>query len=314
MSGFELLPQQASTQAPQTDLLYLFLVFVSAAIVILIVLLMLVFSIRYRRGSAAPRPELRMLTTREFEIGWTAGALFLALFIFGWTGSVRLSMLAAPENAIEIHVQGKQWMWKIQHPNGIREINALHVPVNEPVRLIMTSEDVIHSFFVPAFRIKEDVVPGLYTQTWFKATETGSQHLFCTQFCGTQHSRMIGEIVVMNHDDYARWLREQPQPGDLAAEGASLFKALGCSGCHIGNSAIRAPSLAGIYGRLVHLSDGRTVTMDDAFIRDCILEPRKNVPAGYDPKMPSFKGEVSDGEILRLTAYIRSLKSTGPSG
>ncbi len=314
MSGFELFPGQASTQAPQTDLLYILMSVFSVAIIVLIVTLMVAFSIRYRRGSAAPRPELKMLTTREFEIGWTAATFFLALFIFAWTGSVRLSMIAAPKNALEIHVEGKQWMWKIQHPNGVREINNLHVPVGEPVRLIMTSQDVIHSFFLPAFRVKEDVVPGRYTQVWFKATQIGPQHIFCTQFCGTQHSRMIGEVVVMNREDYARWLREQPQPGDLAAEGAGLFRALGCSGCHMGNSAVHAPSLAGIYGRAVHLSDGRTLTVDDAYIRDCILEPYKNVPAGYEAIMPSFQGQVDDGQILRLTAYIRSLNSTGPSG
>jgi cytochrome c oxidase subunit II len=313
MTGFELFPEQASTQARQTDLLYLLLVLVSAAIVILIVILLVTFSIRYRRGSAAPRPELRMLTTREFEIGWTAATFFMFLFIFAWTGSVRLSMLAAPKNALEIHVEGKQWMWKIEHPNGVREINALHVPVNEPVRLIMTSQDVIHSFFIPTFRVKQDVVPGLYTELWFKATQTGPQHIFCTQYCGTQHSRMVGEAVVMSHDDYARWLKEQAPLADLAAEGAALFRSLGCSSCHEGQ-AIHAPPLAGIYGHPVQLTDGRVLTVDDAYIRNCILDPTKHVPVGYEPLMPSFKGQVGEDEILRLTAFIRSLHSTGTSG
>jgi cytochrome c oxidase subunit 2 len=313
MRGFELFPPQASTQASQTDLLYLFLILASAAIVILVVTLIVVFSIRYRRGSAAPRPELRPLTSREFEIGWTAATFFLFLFIFAWTGSVRLSMLAAPKNAIEIHVEGKQWMWKIQHPNGAREINSLHVPVNVPVRLIMRSQDVIHSFFVPAFRIKQDVVPGRYTQTWFKATQTGTQHLLCTQFCGTQHSRMVGEIVVLSHDDYARWLREQAPQGDLVAEGARLFRSLGCSGCH-DNPAIQAPRLAGIYGTTVQLTGGGTAKVDDDYLRDCILEPEKHLPLGYEPLMPSFKDQISSDGILRLIAYIRSLHSTGLSG
>jgi cytochrome c oxidase subunit II len=313
MTGFELFPPRASSQAWETDLLYLFLVLASAAIVILIVALVVVFSIRYRRGSAAPRPELRLLTTREFEIGWTAATFFLFLFIFAWSGSVRLSMLAPPQNAIEIHIEGKQWMWKVQHPNGTREINSLHIPVNEPVRLIMTSQDVIHSFFVPAFRIKQDVVPGRYTQTWFKATKAGTQHLFCSQFCGTQHSRMVGEIVVMSPDDYARWLREQAPQGDLVAEGAALFRSLGCSECH-DNPAIRAPRLAGIYGTTVQLAGGGTAKVDDDYLRDCIIDPEKHVPLGYEPLMPSFKDQVSSDDILRLIAYIRSLHSTGLPG
>lgn len=318
MRGFELFPEAASTQAYQTDRLFLLLFVVSAAIVLLVVTLVVVFSIRYRRDSTVSRPELAALTSREFEIAWTSGTFFLALFLFGWTGSTQLSTLAAPKNAIEVHVEAKQWMWKTQHSNGVREINALHVPVNEPVRLIMTSEDVIHSFFVPAFRIKKDVLPGRYTETWFKATQIGTQHLFCTQYCGTQHSHMIGEIVVMTHDDFARWLRAQPEAGDLAKQGEALFVSLGCSGCHATSTAtqpiglaVHAPGLAGVYGGPVHLSDGRTVIADDAYIRDSILQPAKDVVAGYEPLMPSFQGLVGDDEILRLTAYIRSLKDKG---
>lgn len=215
---------------------------------------------------------------------------------------------------MEIHVVGKQWMWKTQHSNGAREINALHVPVNEPVKVIMTSEDVIHSFYVPDFRIKRDVLPGRYTETWFNATKTGTFHLFCTQFCGTEHSRMIGEIVVMPKDEFAKWLHEQPQSADISKEGAALFASLGCASCHEGKSRVHAPQLAGLYGRPVRLRDGRVLTADDAYIRETILEPDKHVVAGYEPLMPSFEGLVGDDEILRLTAYIRSLKGKGGTG
>ena len=219
--------------------------------------LILTFSLRYRRGTGARRGPLRELVAREFEITWTAATFFLFFFLFWFTASAQFTTLVPPRDAMEVHVTGKQWMWKTQHGNGAREINTLHVPVNVPVRVVLTSEDVIHSFFVPAFRIKRDVLPGRYLETWFKATKTGTFHLFCTQFCGTQHSRMIGSVVVMPQDEFAKWLRAQPQADDIAKEGAALFVSLGCAGCHEGNSAVHAPGLAGVYGGPVQLSDGR---------------------------------------------------------
>ena len=218
---------------------------------------------------------MREFVAREFEIGWTAATFFLFFFIFWFTASAQFTTLVPPRNAMEVHVTGKQWMWKTQHGNGAREINALHVPVNVPVRVVLTSEDVIHSFFVPAFRIKRDVLPGRYLETWFKATKTGTFHLFCTQFCGTQHSRMMGSVVVMPQEEFAKWLRAQPQADDIAKEGAALFVSLGCAGCHEGNSAVHAPHLNGVYGGPVQLSDGRTVVADDAYIRDFILQPAR---------------------------------------
>jgi cytochrome c oxidase subunit 2 len=220
-----------------------------------------------------------------------------------------MSALVPPKDAIEIHVVAKQWMWKTQHPNGAREINTLHVPVNEPVRLVMTSEDVIHSFFVPEFRIKQDVLPGRYTRTWFNATMPGLYHLFCTQFCGSEHARMTGELVVMSRADYARWLANQPSGSDIAREGEAVFRSLGCSGCHDAASTVRAPKLAGLYGDPVALADGSRATADDAFIRDMILQPKAHAIAGYQPIMPSYSGLIGDDEMLRLTAYIRSLKA-----
>jgi cytochrome c oxidase subunit 2 len=311
MNWLRLLPEQASTQAPIIDGVYLLLVGVSAAIVALVVGLILTLSLLYRRGTGARRGPLRELVAREFEITWTAATFFLFFFLFWFTASAQFTTLVPPRDAMEVHVTGKQWMWKTQHGNGAREINALHVPVNVPVRVVLTSEDVIHSFFVPAFRIKRDVLPGRYLETWFKATKNGTFHLFCTQFCGTQHARMIGSVVVMPQDEFAKWLRAQPQADDIAKEGAALFVSLGCAGCHEGNSAVRAPGLAGVYGGPVQLSDGRSVVADDAYIRDSILQPGKDIVAGFQNQMPSFNGLVDDSEILRLSAYIRSLKDKG---
>ncbi len=311
MNWLELLPEQASTQAPDVDAVYLLLVGVSAAIVLLVAGLVLTFSLRYRRGTTAERGPLRERVAREFEIGWTSATFFLFFFIFWFTASSQFTALVPPRNAMEVHVIGKQWMWKTQHSNGAREINTLHVPVNVPVRVVLTSEDVIHSFFVPAFRVKRDVLPGRFLESWFKATKTGTYHLFCTQFCGTQHSRMIGSVMVLPQEEFAKWLRAQPQADDIAKEGAALFVSLGCAGCHEGNSAVHAPGLNGIYGGPVQLSDGRTVVADDAYIRDSILQPGKDIVAGFENKMPSFQGLVDDSEILRLTAYIRSLKDKG---
>ena len=301
------MPEVASTQAVQTDLIYVALLALSGVIMLLVAALVLVFSIRYRRGSKARRGAMPRVMSMEFEIGWTSATLFLALFIFWWVSSGQLSALVAPKDALEIHVVAKQWMWKTQHANGAREINELHVPVDTPVRLVMTSEDVIHSFFVPAFRMKKDVLPGRYTETWFEPTKLGVFHLFCAEYCGSEHSRMIGRIVVVQKDAYGRWLAAQPQGDGLAKEGEAVFRGRGCSGCHSEASKVHAPNLNGLYGRAVQLTDGRTVTADEAYLRDSMLMPRQDVAAGYEPIMPSYVGILTEGEIISLTAYIRSL-------
>jgi cytochrome c oxidase subunit 2 len=304
------MPESASVQAVQTDRIYSLLLAFSVVIVVIVGGLVIVFSIRYRRGSKADRAELPPIMSREFEIGWTSATLFLALFIFWWVSSTQLSALVPPKNAIEIHVVAKQWMWKTQHANGAREINELHVPIDAPVRLVMTSQDVIHSFFVPAFRMKQDVLPGRYTETWFRATKLGSFHLFCAEYCGSEHSRMTGRIVVVSQDEYGSWLTAQPQGDGLAKEGEAIFRARGCSGCHAEASKVHAPKLRGLYGRAVQLADGRTVTADDAYLRDSMLLPKRDITAGFEPIMPSYKGILTDGEIISLTAYIRSLSTT----
>jgi cytochrome c oxidase subunit II len=303
------MPVSASVQAMQTDRIYGLLLAFSVVIVVIVGALIVVFSIRYRRGSKAARGELPRIMSREFEIGWTSATLFLALFIFWWVSSTQLSALVPPKNALEIHVVAKQWMWKTQHANGAREIDELHVPIDVPVRLVMTSQDVIHSFFVPAFRMKKDVLPGRYTETWFRATKLGSFHLFCAEYCGSEHSRMTGHIVVLPQEEYGRWLAAQPQADNLAKEGEAIFQARGCSGCHAEASKVHAPKLRGLYGQAVQLADGRTVTADDAYLRDSMLLPKKDIAAGFEPIMPSYKGILTDGEIISLTAYIRSLST-----
>ncbi|CCD98325.1 cytochrome c oxidase subunit II [Bradyrhizobium sp. STM 3809] len=302
---------EASTHAVTVDRIFYLLLVLSGATVVLVFGLILLFAVRYRRGSSAKRGPMPEFLRREFEIGWTLATLLSFVFLFWWAGSADLSSLAAPAGSLEIHVVAKQWMWKTQHPSGAREINALHVPLGQPVHLLMSSQDVIHSFFVPAFRVKQDVVPGRETDIWFQASKLGVFPLLCAEYCGTDHSVMRGKITVMRPEDYARWLVQQPEGDDLAHEGAKLFVSQGCSGCHAGSSNVHAPRLAGIYGRMVQLSDGRTVKADDGYIRDSILQPKRDVVAGYDAIMPSFKGLLDDGELQSLTAYIRSLAEEG---
>ncbi len=306
--GFPLFPGEASTQAVHTDRIFMWLMLIAIVVVVLVFGLIVTFAYRYRNGSRAPRGELPAWMQRDFEIGWTAATLFLFLFLAWFTAASSLGSLAPNKGAMQIHVVAKQWMWKTQHPNGAREINALHVPIDTPVTLVMTSQDVIHSLFVPQFRVKQDVLPGRYTQTWFEATKTGTYHLLCTQLCGTEHARMVGEVVAMTPDDYAKWSAAQPQADDIAKEGEGLFRSLGCSGCHALGSTVHAPALVGLYGKPVHLSDGRTVNADDAYLRDSILQPGRDIVDGYPNIMPSFSGLVGDEEILALTAYIRSLR------
>ncbi|GEP09046.1 Cytochrome c oxidase subunit 2 [Methylobacterium gnaphalii] len=298
-------PESASVQAAKVDMIFTGLTLISAGIVALVIGLVVTFAIRFRRGSRANRGELPSLVSSEFEIGWTAATLFVFLFIFWWATSIEIGAYSAPKDAMEVHVVAKQWMWKTQSASGAREINELHVPVGAPVRLILTSQDVIHSFYIPAFRLKRDALPYQQTETWFQATKTGSFHLLCTEFCGTDHSRMLGRVIVMEPQDYARWLSAQPERDGLAELGERLFTARGCSGCHDAGSKVHAPSLAGIWGQAVPLEGNRTATVDEAYLRDSILQPKRDVVVGYEPIMPSYEGLLTDGEIQSLVAYIR---------
>jgi cytochrome c oxidase subunit II len=300
--GFPLHPQDASSIAPAVDHLYYFLTAVDLFFTALIFLTIFYFAIRYRRRSENDRPP-KVKTHMALELTWTIIPAILCAIMFTWSASIYIRESRPPRASMEIFVVAKQWMWKIQHPNGRREIDALHIPVDTPVKLTMTSQDVIHDFFVPAFRVKHDVVPGSYEYLWFKATKVGKYHFFCAQYCGTNHSKMRGWVYVMKPADYERWLHEGVKPVSMAEAGAQLYEKFGCITCH---GTGKGPSYTGLYGSEVKLSDGSTVLADDAYLRESILFPTAQIVAGYRPIMPTFKGQLTEEEILDLIAYIKS--------
>jgi cytochrome c oxidase subunit II len=305
--GFPLFPEQASTMAGRVDALFYFLLGVAAFFVSLIFFLVVFFAVKFRRRSEDERP--RAITGNlGLEIFWTVVPLALTMVMFVWGALLFFDTYNPPRNAVEINVVAKQWMWKVQHPEGQREINELHVPVGQPVKLMMTSEDVIHDFFVPAFRVKKDVLPGRYSTVWFQAIKPGEYHLFCAQYCGTQHSGMIGRIVVMEPADYVRWLGGGATGVSMTEAGVKLFQRLGCSTCHRQDGTGQGPSLVGLFGKPVQLQGGKKVTADENYIRESILDPRAKITAGYQPVMPFFKGLISEDGILQIMAYIKSLK------
>lgn len=304
---FPLFPERASTMASRVDNLYFFLIAISAFFVLLIAGLIVVFSVRYRRRRSGEvgtdvQPSLLL------EALWIAVPASIAMVIFVWGAWVYFAMASVPNDALDVYVVGKQWMWKFQHPGGQREINELHVPVNRPVRLTMTSEDVIHDLYLPAFRIKADVIPGRYVTAWFEATKVGTYHLFCAEYCGTQHSGMVGRVVVMEPPEYQAWLGGGTGEGSMASAGEKLFRDLGCITCHQETGQGRGPTLQGLFGRQVALQSGQIVTADEEYIRESILNPATKVVAGFMPIMPTFQGLVSEEQVLQLIEYIRSLQ------
>ena len=309
-------PEQASTVAPEVDALYLYLVAITLFFSVAITATIVFFALRYRRRDPGevPRPNAGSL---KLETLWTVIPLVIAMTIFAWGASVYFKLYRPlNEDAIEVYVVGKQWMWKFQHQEGQREINELHVPVGSRVRLTMTTEDVLHSLYVPAFRIKMDVVPGRYTYAWFQATKPGRYELFCAEYCGTNHSGMTGYVVVMEPTEYQAWLSGGATDSP-AAQGQKLFQDIGCATCHREDSQGRGPMLQGLFGKPVMLQSGQTVTADEAYIRESILNPRAQVVQGFQPIMPTYQGQVSEEQILQLISYIRSLgtqPSTGASG
>jgi cytochrome c oxidase subunit 2 len=301
-----LFPEQASTMAHRVDALFFFLCGVTGTMAILIAGLLCYFAFRYRRRRADERTP-RIIGNDRLEWFWTIAPLFVFLAMFVWGASVYTSLTQPPPDAPEVYVVGKQWMWKIQHPDGQSEINKLTIPVDRPVKLTLTSEDVIHSFYVPAFRTKIDVIPGRYVQTWFHPTRTGSFHLFCAEYCGTSHSNMIGTVEVLDRDKYREWLDQKAQ-GSLALKGRQLFLKLQCITCHSANAEARAPVLEDLYQKTVQLKNGRTVVADDAYLRESILYPEAKVVQGWEPLMPTFKGQVDEEELIQLLAFIKSLR------
>ena len=307
-ASFAWLAPGASVAAGRTDLLFTAMLGLCAGMALLLAALIVVFAVRYRRGRAADRSHP---PTHAFglEAAWTAAPLALFVGLFAWSAVDYVRATRPAPEALPVYVVAKQWMWKLQHRNGRREINELHVPLGEPVRLVMTSQDVIHSLFVPAFRIKQDVVPGRYTSLSFTATRLGSFHLFCAEYCGSEHSAMLGRVVVMTPADYARWLAEGTSEPGLARRGFERFRRLGCSGCHAAGSTVHAPALEGLLGRTVHLQDGRSLVADENYVRDSMLLPRKDVVAGFEPLMPSFAGQVDEEDIAAIVAYLRSTET-----
>ncbi len=310
--GFRLFPVSASAMAEDVDALFLSLLGLSAILVLGIAGAILYLSIKYRRGSAADRSGAAS-SNLPVEITWIVLPSVINLGIFGWGAAVYFRQQAAPSEALEIHVVGKQWMWKFQHPDGHREINELHVPRGKPVRLKMISEDVIHDVYIPAFRIKQDVLPGEYSSEWFEATALGEYRLFCAEYCGTQHSRMGGKVVVLEPAEYESWLASASQVESPVEAGRRLFAEMSCTTCHRGGGVdSRAPPLDNLFGSAVPLADGTTVVADEDYLRESILRPAAKVVAGYKPIMPPFDRQIGEEGLADLVAYLKSLANQHP--
>jgi cytochrome c oxidase subunit 2 len=307
LHGSALFPAEASTIAPYMDELYFFLILISIVGLVLVGTLIAVFSIRYRQAKNPVPTQIEGSTL--LEATWTIIPLALFLIVFVWGGLLYFRIYNPPPNAMNIYIVGKQWMWKAEHPGGQHEINALHVPVGVPVQLTMISQDVFHSFSIPDFRVKREVIPGRYSTVWFQATTPGTYHLFCTQYCGTLHSGMIGEVTVLSPVDYKKWLQQSTSGMSLAQNGERLFASMGCNSCHNGTAAARGPNLAGVFGSKLTLTDGSQVFVNDAYLRDAILSPSQHVTAGFAPIMPTYQGQISEDGLIDLVEYIKTLQS-----
>ncbi|MGC8741688.1 MAG: cytochrome c oxidase subunit II [Candidatus Sumerlaeaceae bacterium] len=305
---FELFPEQASVLAPRVDALFFYLTGVTVFFTLLIFVLVVVFAIKYRRQSDHDPLPPPIHGSKTLEIIWTGIPLALVAIMFFWGAKVYHDQLRPPNDAYEVLVTGKQWMWKFQHPNGKREINDLHVPAGVPVKLTMGSEDVIHNVYVPAFRMKQDVVPGRWTRTWFQATKTGVYRLFCNQYCGTNHSKMIGRVIVMDPREFQAWLGDEVG-GTPAQAGEVLFSKFACNTCHTDTSGARGPSLTNLYGKTVKFVDGRSVVANEDYLRESLMNPSAKIVEGYQPIMPSFQGLMTEEQVMHVVAYIKSLAS-----
>ena len=307
LTTFAIFPPEASAIAPYTDALYFFLVLITLVGLVIVSILVVTFSILYRKDKNPEATQIEGSTL--LEATWTIIPLALFMVCFVWGALLYFRIYNPPTNAMNIYIVGKQWMWKAEHPGGQHEINALHVPLNKPVQLTMISQDVFHSFSIPAFRVKREVIPGRYTTVWFEATKVGTYHLFCTQYCGTSHSAMIGDIVVMTQDDYKAWLASSISGTSLAQNGEKLFASLSCNACHSGEASARGPNLASVYGSKIQLANGSYTTADEAFLRESILNPSMHSVAGYAPIMPTYQGQISEEGLIDVVEYIKNLNS-----
>jgi len=308
-SSFQIVPESASTLSGDVDALYFYISGVTVFFTLLISAVVLFFVIRYRRRNAfeIPRP---IEGSMKLETLWSVIPLLIAMSIFVWGAKLYFAEYRPPQNALEVYVVGKQWMWKFQHATGQREINELHVPIGRKIKLIMTTEDVIHDVFVPAFRIKADVVPGKYTTEWFEATKPGRYHFFCAEYCGMNHSGMGGWVTVMEPTEFDNWLSGNASSESPATAGRQMFESLGCVTCHGANAeGGRGPALLGVFGSKVILNNSQTVVADEAYVRESILNPQAKIVSGFGPIMPSFQGQVNEEQLLDLVAYVKSLST-----
>jgi cytochrome c oxidase subunit II len=304
------IPPSASTLSGKVDALYFYLSGVTLFFTLLISGVLIFFVIKYRRRSPyeIPRP---VAGSHKLETLWSVIPFLIAMTMFAWGAQVYFQMYRPPKNAVEIYVVGKQWMWKMQHSTGQREINELHVPAGRKVKLIMTSEDVIHDLFLPAFRIKADVLPGRYTTQWFEATKPGTYHMFCAEYCGMNHSGMIGSVIVMQPTEFDDWLAGNAAQQSPIVAGEQLYQSLGCASCHgARGEGGRGPGIVGLFGRQVTLSNGQTITADEGYIRESIENPQAKIVAGFSPIMPTFQGQVTPEQLIQIISYIKSLQVT----
>lgn len=310
-TNFPLFPEGASAQAAQIDGIYYFMVAVTAFFSLLIATLLVAFAIKYHRQH---RDEVGVAIhgSLALELLWTLIPFGITMLMFVWGAKVFFDAYRPPKGAMEIYIVGKQWMWKAQHMDGMREINELHVPIGRPVKLTMGSEDVLHSFYIPAFRMKADVIPGRYNHLWFTATKPGKYHLFCAEYCGTKHSGMIGWVYAMEPADFQAWLGGGKTSDSPAAAGEKLFTDLVCISCHRDDAQARGPQLKGLFGHTVQLQTGQTIVADEAYVRESIVNPQAKVVAGFQPIMPTFQGLVTEEQLLQLIAYVRSLGDVAP--
>ena len=307
---FQFFPDAASTLASDVDLLFWFFMLTCGGAGLVVFALVAIFAVKFRRRSPTERPKPPG-ESMTLELAWSIVPFVVVMTLFGWGARIYMQAYTPPEQALEIFVIGKQWMWKIQHANGASEINELHVPVGQPVKLTMTSEDVIHSFYIPAFRVKKDVVPGRYTTMWFEPTKPGVYHLFCAEYCGTEHSLMVGKVYVLTAAEYHDWLSGAgPDQKPMTQTGEELYASLGCKACHDVGPASLGPSPQGLFGTRRPLEGGGSVLVDEAYLRESILQPAAKIAKGYPPVMPTFQGRLSEEELNTLVAYLKSLSKT----
>jgi len=311
-SGFSLFPTQASTLAPEVDNLYLGIVAITAFFAVVVVIFVVYFAIKYR-DDTGEKVGAPITGSMPLELGWSLIPFFISIGIFVWASVVFFHIVRAPDQTLDIYSTGKRWMWRFQHIDGQREINELHVPVGRPVRVVFTSEDVLHDLFIPAFRVKADAVPGRYSAIWFEPTQVGQYHIFCAEYCGTRHSGMIGTVYVMEQADYQAWLSGGGglTGGTMLQQGEALFTQLACVTCHLPDGTGRGPSLVGVFGSTVTLDNGSTVTADETYLRESILTSQAKTVKGFEHIMPTFQGLINEDGVAALIEYIKSMQGGG---